>query len=58
MTKVKKEKKINLTFAVHYHIPAIVNDDGVFFPSYFGKWIDQLALSFKKIVLVVHTEKK
>ena len=48
-------KKINTRFAVHYHIPATLNNDKIYFPFYFSKWIDELCVIFKEVILIVHT---
>lgn len=45
----------NIRLALHYHIEARVENGNVFYPSYYGKWIDSLAPYFKEIVLLTHT---
>jgi glycosyltransferase involved in cell wall biosynthesis len=51
-------KKINTRLGVHYHLPIIIKNEKLYVQSYFGKWIDELCLSFKEVVLIVHTSKK
>lgn len=45
----------NIRIALHYHIESRVENGNVFYPSYYGKWIDSLAPYFKEIVLLTHT---
>ena len=44
-----------LRLAIHYHIEAFVDGDKIFYPFYYGRWVDSLAPSFKEIVLLTHT---
>ena len=45
-----------LTLALHYHVEAYAGEDGsVYFPAYYGKWVDSLAPYFKKVVVIAHT---
>lgn len=41
--------------ALHYHIEATLQNGNIYFPSYFGRWIDSLSPYFKSILLIVHT---
>lgn len=44
--------------ALHYHIEATIKDGYVYYPAYYGRWIDSLSKYFKKIVLITHTIKQ
>lgn len=45
---------IILKTAFYYHIPATLKPDGIYFPSYFGLFIDALANECSGLVLLVH----
>lgn len=44
-----------LRLAIHYHIEANVSAGGIYYPAYYGKWVDSLAPFFREVVLVTHT---
>ncbi len=46
-----------MKLAFYYHIPAIVNNDGIFVPGYFGLFLDSLADEVEKLLLFLHEEK-
>lgn len=42
------------SLAIHYHIEASLVNDEIYYPHYFGRWVDSLSPHFEKIYLITH----
>lgn len=45
---------MHLKLAFYYHIPASIKPDGIYFPAYYGVFIDSIASQSEQFILVVH----
>lgn len=44
-----------MRLAFYYHIPAMINDGKIFYPGFFGLFIDSLSTNVEKLYLLAHT---
>jgi len=47
----------SLRLALHYHLEATILGNDIYYDGAFGKWVDELAIHFKEIILITHTNK-
>ena len=51
MSDTNKLKSLRL--ALHYHLEARILGDDIYYDGAFGKWVDELAIHFKEIILII-----